>query len=95
MYSTPIYFSLNIYKLSYSLIYFNKKKNIWLVLNIPNIWNKNVLICDVLTQSVLMYYIKVINKSFCYENGFKSIYLDRWAGYSSTRYNLILDLFNL
>jgi hypothetical protein len=83
MYTVPIYLSLIIYKLNYHLIYFNKKKNIWLVLNIPNFLNIKAL-----------YYLKVVNKHFCYENGFKFIYLDRWYKYG-TRYNLILDLFTL
>jgi hypothetical protein len=82
MYYTNIYLSIIKNKLNYNLIYFNKKKKIWLILNINYYIIKNNNL-----------YLKLI-KSFCYENGLNLIFFDNWYKFG-IKYNLIYKLFNI
>lgn len=77
-----IYLSIIKNKLNYNLIFFNKKNQIWLILNINYFFIKNTTL-----------YLKLI-KCFCYENGLKIIFFDNWYKFG-IKYNLIKNLFNI
>lgn len=79
MYFFNLYFSLIKNKINYNIIYFNKKKNIWVTLNMN--WLKS--------ECQLMF-IKMI-KHFSYENGVKFLYSRNWYQYG-LRYNIIQSL---